>query len=302
MTEFDIIREFFTKQPCQRTDVALGIGDDAAVITPPLQHQLVVTTDTLIADVHFPLTAEAFDVGFKSLAVNLSDLAAMGATPFGVTLALTLPHADENWLRDFANGFFTLAKQYNVQLIGGDTTRGLHSITVQALGWIPNGMAITRSGAKPGDLIYVTHTLGDAAYALAHKEIPETQQALHRPEPCVAIGEALRGVAHAAIDVSDGLLADLNHILTQSKVGARIDVNTIPLSKTLRTLPLDDALKYALNGGDDYELCFTVAKDQAHQVPEHCTCIGEITTDTSLDLRYTDGTLCTIPINGYRHF
>jgi thiamine-monophosphate kinase len=312
MNEFDIIRQIFKTQAITRQDVALGIGDDAAILTPPLNQQLVTTTDTLISGVHFPENTSAYDIGYKALAVNLSDLAAMGATPAWLTLALTLPNADPTWLHDFAKGFFELSTQHHTQLIGGDLTHGALSITIQATGFIPEGQALKRSDAKPGDLIYVTNTLGDAALALNFLQkkisIPANYlefilARLNRPTPRVAIGEELRNVAHAAIDISDGLAADLKHILENSHVGATVNVESIPLSEALRhSVNKEQAIALALSGGDDYELCFTVPPNKKNHIPANCTCIGEITTSNELDLRYSDNTKYNLQNAGYQHF
>jgi thiamine-monophosphate kinase len=312
MNEFSIIRQFFTSQAVKRQDVVVDIGDDAAVITPPHDQQIVITTDTLVNGVHFPETTSAFDVGFKALAVNLSDLAAMGATPAWITLALTLPTADEMWLMDFSRGLFALCAEYQTQLIGGDLTCGPLSITIQAMGLIPTQQAILRNGAKAGDLIYVTHTLGDAAAGLAflQKKIAITSPThqefllarLNRPTPRVQIGKALRGIASAAIDISDGLLADLKHILTMSQVGACVNVDRIPISEALLQSLKEEALSYALHFGDDYELCFTVPKNKKELVPDHCTCIGEITDSNELILQGNNNTKYNQTLDGYQHF
>jgi thiamine-monophosphate kinase len=305
MNEFDIIKTFFTSQCTQRSDVILGIGDDGAILKSPLRQDIIITTDTLVENIHFSDTTSAFDIGYKALAVNLSDLAAMGATPAWITLALTLPTADESWLKNFSSGVLTLATRYNVQLVGGDTTRGPLSITIQAIGFTPDQQALRRDTAKPGDLIYVTHTIGDAAAALYllknNKIVPEALLTrLNRPEPRIAIGEELRTIATAAIDISDGLAADLNHILEQSRVGAKIYVDQIPLSETLRTtVTKDEAIAFALTGGDDYELCFTAPKEKNITL---YTCIGEITETFGLDLRYTNGEKYNQSIIGYQHF
>jgi len=312
MNEFAVIQHFFNAQNISRKDVALGIGDDGAIITPPAHQQIVITTDTLVNGVHFPAATLPYDIGYKSLAVNLSDLAAMGATPAWLTLALTLPSIDEQWLKDFSRGFFALAAEYQAQLIGGDLTHGPLAITVQAHGLIPVGQAMQRSAAKSGDLIYVTNTLGDAALGLAvlqkkinlSREYQENILAkLNRPTPQIKIGEQLRGIANAAIDISDGLAADLGHILEKSAVGADIHVDQIPLSKILRDhLNKNDALRFALSGGDDYELCFTVPADKKNLIPQHCTCIGKITDAKKLALRWSDGTKYPLDNAGYQHF
>lgn len=302
LTEFDIISQFFSQKNSRRDDVILGIGDDAAIISVPPDQQLVVTMDTLVAGVHFPLDTHPYDIGYKTAAVNLSDLAAMGATPAWATLALTLPEADAEWLKAFSHGLFELLSKYHVQLIGGDLTKGPLTLTLQAHGFTPAGKALTRRGAKPGDLIFVSGTLGDAALGLqiAQKKIsiePHLAQyainRLNRPEPRVELGIALRDKAHAAIDISDGLTADLQHILTLSNVGAKLDVEKIPLSPALKSLPFESALSLALSGGDDYELCVTVPPHLQNALPNTLTLIGVITENLGLN---------GIPTKGYQHF
>lgn len=309
MNEFDIIAQFFAKQIVTRPDVILGIGDDCAIVEVPADQQLAITTDTLVAGVHFPTDTPAFDIGYKSLAVNLSDLAAMGATPAWITLALTLPEKNVRWLTEFSRGLFELAQRYQIQLIGGDITRGPLTITIEAKGFIPKNQALKRSAAKVGDLIYVTNTLGDAALGLlcAEKKIslqPDYQtyllSRLNRPEPRVEIGEQLRGIAHAAIDISDGLAADLGHILEKSQVGATVYVDALPLSEALlRSVATPQAIELALNGGDDYELCFTAPKE-IHD--SRFTCIGIITQTLRLNLLYKDERPYSGKVNGYQHF
>lgn len=297
MNEFDIIRRFFTEQKIKRDDVILASGDDCAIVKAPRHQRIAITTDTLIAGVHFPLQTSAYDIGYKALAVNLSDLAAMGATPAWASMALTLPHIDETWLQDFAKGFFDLASEFHVQLIGGDLTRGALSITITAQGFVPNDAMLTRSGANVGDLIYVTNTIGDAAFALTHPS-EKTLPRLNRPYPQVNIGKALLNVATAAIDISDGLLADLQHILEKSGVGARINLEKIPLSEELAALPLAEAFSFALNGGDDYQLCFTAPR---HMPLSIGTCIGEIMLGKELTL-YLNNEKYEQNEKGYRHF
>lgn len=312
LNEFDIIHAYFEKQSNSRSDVTLGIGDDAAIVSVPLNHELAITTDTLVSGVHFPVNTSPYDVGYKALAVNLSDLAAMGATPAWATLAVTLPEASTSWLEDFSNGFFALADRYKVKLIGGDITKGPLNITIQALGFLPKSMGLRRDSAQVGDFIYVTHTLGDAGLALMMlgKKVlpPEISNKLNRPEPQVWIGEKLRGIANAAIDISDGLAADLSHILEKSSVGASIDVDSIPLSETMREwLPKDEAIKIALTAGDDYELCFTVPENKIPQLAQTLqnmsyTCIGKITESNTLELHYQNGKKYALKNQGYRHF
>jgi thiamine-monophosphate kinase len=239
LTEFNLIERYFTRPAAAPDpDVILGIGDDAALVRVPTGMELAVATDTLVEGVHFPPQTAPETIGHKALAVNLSDMAAMGAEPRWATLALTLPQADEDWLTAFSSGFLALAAAEGVQLIGGDTTRGPLSITVQILGLLPSGSALRRSGACAGDLVYVTGTLGDAGLALrmlqhAHGSAAVAAplaQRLNQPQPRTQEGLALRGIASAAIDISDGLCADLGHILAASGVGAHINLAALPLS------------------------------------------------------------------------
>ncbi len=266
MDEFSLIQQFFQRKSQQNssTGVRLGIGDDAALLMPPAHHELVISTDTLIAGRHFPVKTDAYSIGWKAVAVNLSDLAAMGAAPHSILLALTLPKADSDFLAKLAEGIFALCDASNVTLIGGDTTRGdTLSLTVTALGWTPTGQAIRRNGAQVGDLIVVSNTLGDAAYALQHLNDPllnpSLKSRLDRPTPRLALGQALRGYASAMLDISDGLAQDLGHILTASDVAGRIDVEKLPFSAILTTLNNEQRATLALGGGDDYELCFTIS-------------------------------------------
>ncbi|CAN5263967.1 thiamine-phosphate kinase [soil metagenome] len=332
LTEFDLIARYFTKTP-QRQDVSLSIGDDCALVQMPANHHLAITTDSLVEAVHFPQNTLPEHLGHKAMAVNLSDLAAMGATPAWVTLALTLPAADSNWLKKFARGFFQLLNRYEMQLIGGDTCQGPLSITVSAYGFIPNGQALLRSGAKPGDKIYVTGTLGDAALALqslqgklqsphsslrAQRSNPEgayLQQRLNCPEPRIAAGLGLRRIASAAIDISDGLLADLTHILTASKVGASLNLADLPQSKTVQALikageiTQDQFYQSALTGGDDYELCFTIPAAQESVLKQNmqafgcdCSCIGVIEAESGLRIYDSQGCFVAVTQQGFRHF
>lgn len=312
MNEFAIIEHFFNKQKIRRDDVVVGIGDDCAMVQTPLNQALLITTDTLVSGVHFLKETAAYDIGFKSLAVNLSDLAAKGAEPAWITLALTLPEADETWLKEFSTGLLELASRFNVQLIGGDLTKGPLTITIQAMGFAPHNQAIRRNGAKPGDLIYVTNTLGDAALGLSFlkKSITITKpyqnylvERLCQPEPRISIGKQIRGIAHASIDISDGLSADLTHILDMSNVGAIIYVDQLPLSEAMRaSVSNEHAIELALNGGDDYELCFTLAPEKATLLDIHCTCIGKIIETPGLDLRYQDEKKYNGNLAGYKHF
>ena len=319
-SEFSLIDRYFAAHGLHRPDVALGIGDDCALLIPPVGQHLAVTMDTLVADVHFFADADPEGIGHKALAVNLSDLAAMGALPAWVTLTLTLPRADEDWLERFCRGLFALADRYNVQLIGGDTTHGpVTVITLQAHGFVPPGQALRRDGATPGDELYITGTPGDAGLALAvafgkatvaaeHRDYIQTR--LEYPAPRVNQGMALRGIASAAIDVSDGLAQDLGHILERSRVGARLEVEQLPLSSALTaSLDRDTAIMTALTSGDDYELCFTVPPGQVARLESvaatwecRCTRIGVITAEPGLQLARADGSAFPLERLGYDHF
>ncbi|MCC4114102.1 thiamine-phosphate kinase [Aromatoleum toluclasticum] len=316
-SEFDLIRRHFTR-PARHT--ALSVGDDAALLAPRAGMQLAVSTDMLVAGTHFFPDAEPEALGWKTLAVNISDLAAMGAEPRWAVLALSLPVADEAWIAAFARGFFACADAFGVDLAGGDTTRGPLNLCVTILGEVPAGAAITRGGARTGDDLWITGTPGHAALGLAHLRgeiaLPPTAAqsclaSLHRPQPRVAFGQALRGVASAMLDVSDGLLGDLGHILESSGCGARIDVAALPLA-ALHACGADEALsrRCLLSGGDDYELLFTAPPSQrehlaalalGHGLP--LSRIGTITaTAGELVLHETDGREHTTAHAGYDHF
>ncbi len=321
LTEFSLIEKYFAAQARTRVDVATGIGDDAAVVDVPAGEQLVVAVDTLVAGVHFPSSATPADIGHKALAVNLSDLAAMGARPYWATLALTLPQADEAWVAEFARGFFLLAERYQVELIGGDTTRGPLCVSVQIHGCVPRGQALLRAGARVGEHIFVSGSLGDAGlalrllqtqYACAKDQRAALDARLHRPEPRVALGEHLRGLVSAAIDVSDGLLADLGHILECSGVGATVWVDRLPRSAAFRSCVSPQTREWfelPLAAGDDYEICFTAAPEQAdalqtlareYDVP--ITAIGVIEADAGLRCRNDAGRSFEPARRGYEHF
>jgi thiamine-monophosphate kinase len=320
MNEFDLIQNFFNREIKNRTEVILGIGDDAALLQVPFGQQLVASIDTLVAGRHFPENTPPADIAYKALAVNLSDLAAMGAEPAWILLALTLPTVNEIWLKGFSQGFFSLMQDFHLQLVGGDMTCGPLSITVQALGFVPAGKALCRLGAMPGDCIYVSGTLGDAGLALAYlrKETPlvltQSQiqwlmQRLNRPEPRVELGLALRNIATSAIDISDGLVADLNHILAANQLGATIQLADLPLSAVLQQLPREQAWQLALSAGDDYELCFTVPESSQIALQSHlkvihssCTCIGQIKKEPGLSMIREDGSLLALEKTGFQHF
>ena len=321
-TEFELIDRYF-KSSLGRGDVVLGVGDDAAILDVPSGHQLVVSMDTLVADVHFALNDDPEGIGHKALAVSLSDMAAMAAEPAWATLALVLPRVDEAWLAAFSEGLLGLTQAFGVELVGGDTTRGPLCITSQLHGHVPSGQATLRSGAGPGDLICVTGTIGDAGLALrlrqqsgrGHQNSDRNylDQRLDRPSPRVREGVGLRALASAAIDISDGLSADLGHILEASGCGGEVEVDAVPLSDTFRRcaegLAPDEALRLALSAGDDYELCFTVPEDQLPrleavsanwEVPWRV--IGRITERKGLSLVHDDGHPFILERTGYEHF
>jgi thiamine-monophosphate kinase len=318
MGEFELIDRFFTSLGAARPDTVLGVGDDAAILTVPPGQELVVCVDTLVEGRHFPADCDGYDVGWRALAVNLSDLAAMGATPASALLALTLPEFDEAWLDGFARGLGKLATQHGVALVGGDTTRGPLTISVTAMGWVPAGTALRRSGARPGDLIYVTGWPGDAAAGLALHQGRMRGQGANRgalerkflhPEPRVAFGQGLRGVASACVDVSDGLAQDLGRITAASGVGALIRARELPLSRALFDLAgEDEARRYALSGGDDYELLFTAPQSARAQIgalsarvgAPACHCIGEIVAGKGVKVMGERGEL-PVP-RGWDHF
>lgn len=313
--EFDLIDKFFASLPYHREDVALGIGDDAALIRVPAGKLLVSCTDSFVENTHFFANAPAASIGYKSLAVNLSDIAAMGAIPCWVSLALTLPSVDEDWLANFTQGISSLLQKFNLQIIGGDTTRGPLSITVQILGTIESEKALCRKAAQPGDIIYVTGNLGDAACALEklrNQQQPESEliHKLYYPTPRVFEGVAVSGIAHAGIDISDGLLADLNHILKKSQVGAVVFPEKLPLSSALlRNASAEEAKNYALTGGDEYELCLTVPpqKEKAFQIALDAlqcpyTSIGSIEEKEGLYLETSTDRKLVTHISGYQHF
>lgn len=314
MGEFELIRRHFAGLTPPAGDVVLGIGDDAALLRLAPGQELVVTTDSLVAGRHFPLATAPADIGWKSLAVNLSDLAAMGAEARWFTLALTLPESDEAWVSGFATGLRELALIHRVALVGGDTTRGPLSITVTAMGQVPAGQALRRDGARAGDLVCVTGMLGDAALALRDLDAAgdrTLRQRLDRPTPRMAAGLALRGLARAALDLSDGLTGDLRHICVASGVGAELDAAKLPRSAafTATTDGMTESERFALQaqGGDDYELCVCLppvrlAEAQARLVPLPLTVIGRITAERGLRLRYADGRTLPLTGSGYTHF
>lgn len=333
MGEFDLIRRYFAQPAAQLwggvaapPSLVLGIGDDCALLAPEPGQQLAISSDMLVQDRHFFADVDPCTLGHKALAVNLSDLAAMGAAPLGFTLALALPHADEAWLAAFSRGLLALAQQHRCPLVGGDTTRGPLNLCITVFGQVPVGQALRRSGAQPGDDIYLSGTVGDARLALeallGHITLPadvlqRTRQRLECPAPRLALGQALRGIATAAADVSDGLLGDLGHILTASGVGAELYPATLlqsaAVSDAVRQQPLELAWTCALAGGDDYELVFTapptvraavqVATERAHTA---ATRIGRVAAGRGVLLLGADGHALPpdqMPIlRGFDHF
>lgn len=315
--EFEIIARFFSR-PGTRKDVVLGIGDDAALLDVPAGHTLVAAMDTLVEGIHFPVGIPSSAIGHRALAVNLSDLAAMGAEPAWALLSLSLPRSDAAWLGGFAEGFHALADRFSVALVGGDTVRGSLVITVQVLGILPVGRGMTRSGARPGDALYVTGIPGEAAAGLACLQQQRPESAAERlrqrflyPEPRLSLGRSVREVATAAMDVSDGLLADLGKLCQASSCGARIDLESLPSSPSMTAVFAPAACeRFALSGGDDYELLITVPPERIAEFERavagqvSCTRIGEIVpqegTDPVICLRA--GHAVSIEARGFDHF
>lgn len=320
MNEFSLIHRFF-KHPSdvslasqKDSTIALGIGDDCALISAPANHDIALSIDTLVEGVHFPKNAAADQIAQRALRVSVSDLAAMGARPHSFTLALTVPSLDEPWLELFSQGLFAAASDLGVQLVGGDTTKGPLTLTVQVHGLCHEGEALRRNGAQCGDLICVSGSLGDAAAALAiiggrHLSQENDKYLLNRfyfPEPRLKLGRSLRGLATACIDVSDGFLADLQHILYSSSVGAQIDLPSLPLSDVLMSNFLrEQAQNYALSGGDDYELCFTLPEQKvdvllAKDLDCSVTVVGKIV--SGLGIKSESGLDLVSKSMGYSHF
>lgn len=314
-SEFDLISRYFTK-PVK--NASLGIGDDCALLLPTPGTEIAISTDMLVSGTHFFQDTDPRQLGHKSLAVNLSDLAAMGANPIAFTLALSLPKADETWLKPFAEGMFALAELHQCELIGGDTTRGPLNICITVFGEIPFGQAIRRDKAQPGDDIWISGTIGDARLALAHcmhetvlndEDFCKVLPRLQMPNPRVALGLALRNIASAALDLSDGLLGDLTHILDASGIGATLNVDILPISPILAKQPEQFRMICALGGGDDYELCFTASVANRNRVLEASlksgvpvTRIGFIENEPGLRLRNKKGEPLTFSHHSFDHF
>ena len=321
MGEFELIRKFF-QRPVRRSP--LGVGDDCALLAPAPGMQLAVSTDMLVEGRHFFADVNPTLLGHKALAVNLSDLAASGAKPLAFTLALSIPRADANWCQAFADGLFALADQHDCELVGGDTTQGPLNICITVFGEVPTGQALLRTGAQVGDDIWVSGSLGDARialdallrqHALPPAVLAQARQRLEQPTPRVALGLALRGVASSCLDISDGLLGDLNHILEASHVGARIDANITRSLLQARRHPMMAGLAITridactLAGGDDYELCFTAPSHAqaavlhvAEQADVPVTCIGRIEAERGIRVMAPGGQQLPLRFAGYDHF
>ena len=318
MNEFELIAQYFTRPARSGGSLRLGVGDDCALLDVPAGETLAISTDMLVEGRHFFEGTDPEALGHKALAVNLSDLAAMGAAPLGFSLALALPAADAGWLEGFARGLFALAEAHGAQLIGGDTTKGPLTLCITVYGSLPADAALRRDAARPGDEIWVSGTLGDARLgleALQGKRLLDrtllrpASTRLHRTEPRVGLGLALRGIAHAAIDVSDGLMGDLAHILELSRVGAVIDADALPCGEALSTQEPALRREFALNGGDDYELCFTAPPHQADAVQAaaqaagvRVTRVGRIVDGSGLQVTDGDGQVLDIPGHSFDHF
>mgnify|MGYP001037268287 CR=1 FL=1 len=322
MQEFSIIEQYFTNQTQPRRDVLVGVGDDCAITQIPENQVLATTTDTLVSGIHFVSETTPCDIAHKALAVNLSDLAAMGATPAWVSLALTLPDTNDDWLSEFADSFARLCEYYSINLIGGDTTQGPLSITITAQGFVPPESVIKRSEARPGDVIFVTGSLGDAGAGLALLQGTLTEQSIasdstpanyllarhNRPTPRVLAGTTLRRKVTSCIDISDGLIGDIRHIMKASQCGANINVGILPISEELLTLVTPEyAIELALSAGDDYELLFTVPQDKVeevktamHSISLPITEIGQMTGDGELHLKLNNQEYIT-QASAYQH-
>lgn len=316
MSEFNLIQRYFTRAT---PNAVLGVGDDAALVRVGTGMELAISTDMLVSGTHFFPDADPYMLGHKALAVNISDMAAMGANPRWSTLAISLPREDDAWLERFSAGFFALADEHRVELIGGDTTHGPLNLSITIMGELPQGKALRRDGAQQGDEIWVSGMVGDAALALAHMQgkvglssesFKAVAPALHLPQPRIALGLALRELAHSAIDISDGLLADLGHILERSGKAAEIQFETLPISRHLRPFMVQAmGQNCALAGGDDYELCFTVASSRHAEVQNlsrqlflPLTCIGKVVAGTGCSVKGADGNVMKIEDFGYDHF
>lgn len=318
LSEFDLIKRYFAQHSIQDSRIALGIGDDCALLNPSPGMQIAISSDMLVSGRHFFPDADPYTLGHKCLAVNLSDLAAMGAQPLAFTLALSLPEANPDWLAEFSRGLLTLADEHGCHLIGGDTTKGPLNICITIFGELPPGTALRRDAARVGDDIWVSGTLGDARLALAgywnEVRLTTSDQQLaatrmHQPSPRIALGIALRGIAHAALDISDGLAGDLSHILEKSAVGATVFIDRLPAGPILQTQAQDLRRQFTLNGGDDYELCFTAPASckqdvlaAATQTNTTVTQIGQIVARAGLRLLDEQGQTVSLQYKSFDHF
>ncbi len=318
LSEFDLIARYFTRPLRPDSPTSLGIGDDCALLTPSPGMQIAISSDMLVEGRHFFAGADAAKLGHKCLAVNLSDLGAMGAKPLAFTLALSLPQVQADWLSAFSEGLFRLADEHGCELIGGDTTKGPLNICITIFGEVPAAHALRRDAAKAGDDIWVSGTLGDARLALAAcnmevqlapDDFAQAALRLDQPTPRVALGTALRGIARAAIDVSDGLIGDLRHILKRSGVGAELNVDALPFGAVLAKQNLDLRRRFALAGGDDYELCFIApaacrsdVEAAARQSATPVMRVGSITAEAGLRLADANGALVDLSVSSFDHF
>ncbi|AHE66580.1 thiamine-phosphate kinase [Legionella oakridgensis] len=317
MNEFSLIQQFFKSLTHDRDDVIIGIGDDAACLVVPPEHHLLVSCDTLVADVHFLSSWDPYDIAYKAVMVNVSDLAAMAATPAWMTLALTLPECNELWLQRFSLGLHDALRCFNIALVGGDTTHGPLSMTITIHGVAPKGKEVRRGGASPGDKIFVSGQLGAAAQAvsflnrtdIADHDKMELMKKLLYPKPRIDLQACLQTYATAAIDISDGLSADLNHICEASNTGACLILDNIPIHPLVKNYQADHAIDFALSGGDDYELCFTVSPVHEKALLEHlkqlglnCYFIGEMENQPGLRATLKHGEIISLTPKGYSHF
>ncbi|MFW1676577.1 thiamine-phosphate kinase [Pontibacter sp. JAM-7] len=310
MGEFELIRQFFVRQSAD-TSVVLGVGDDCAVLQPVPDQQLVLSIDTLVEGTHFLPDTPPELIARRLMGAAVSDLAAMGAQPAWLTLALTLPKADPAWLAPFADALFDCCQQWGLSLIGGDTTRGPLTVTAQVHGWVPNNEALTRGGARPGDLVLVSGTLGDSRAGLetllqpqaVNADLSYLQQRFYAPEPRLGLGQSLRGLASSCIDLSDGLVADLGHLLNMAQCGAEIELSKLPLSPQIqRNFPAPTCLEWALSGGEDFELCFTLPEAHLPLLEQQpVTVIGRITSGSELILLH-QGKPQPLTVAGFDHF
>ncbi|WDZ94923.1 thiamine-phosphate kinase [Herbaspirillum sp. WKF16] len=318
LTEFELIARYFSRPPAPDSRTALGVGDDCALMTPAPGMQLAISSDMLVSGRHFFPDADPLALGHKCLAVNLSDLAAMGAQPIAFTLALALPEADPAWLAPFSQGMLALADRHGCELIGGDTTKGPLTISITVFGEVPPQQALRRDAARVGDDIWISGSLGDARLALAayrnelalsDAELLQAAPRMHEPTPRVELGVALRGIAHAAIDISDGLAGDLGHILERSHHGATLEVDALPPGNVLQQRDADLRRRFTLAGGDDYELCFTAPVRQreavekaAHAAGVNVTRVGRIDSEPGLRLLDSAGQALQLDLASFDHF